>query len=90
MSLAWKLEFSDKARKQLRNLDNAIAVRIVDTLERNVEPGKDPRATGGALAGKLSNLWRYRVGDYRVLVEIEDARVTVTAVEVGHRSDIYR
>lgn len=50
----------------------------------------DPRAPGKALTGRFSGLWRYRVGDYRIICKIEDDRLVVLVVEVGHRRDIYR
>jgi mRNA interferase RelE/StbE len=88
--LAWVVNFSDKAERQLKRLDPTIRRRIVDFLEQRLARLPNPRSLGSALAGDLKGLWRYRVGDYRILCEFKDDELIVLVVEVGHRSDIYR
>lgn len=90
MRSAWTLDFAPKAAKQLRKLDRTVAVRIVETLERDLAGHETPRDFGDALVGKFTGLWRYRIGDYRAIARIEDRVVTVFVIEVGHRSDVYR
>jgi mRNA interferase RelE/StbE len=61
-----------------------------DFLEDRIASLDDPRSTGHSLTGQLSGLWRYRVGDFRIICDIQDQRLVVLVVEIGHRSEIYR
>jgi mRNA interferase RelE/StbE len=88
--LAWTIEYAETAKKQLRKLDKVTARRIVDFMDERVAPSNDPRATGKALKGPLGDLWRYRVGDYRVICDIQDKRLTVLVLQVGNRREVYR
>jgi mRNA interferase RelE/StbE len=87
--LAWTIEVSRKAERQLERLDRRTAARLLDYLEDRVATAVDPRALGKALQGNLRGTWRYRVGDYRLICKIEDRRITIVVVEIGHRRDIY-
>jgi mRNA interferase RelE/StbE len=90
-SLAWRIEVSDPAKKQLAKMGQAEAKRITAFLRTRIAPMDDPRLLGQALQGpRLGGLWRYRVGDYRVLVEIQDAKITVLVVGIGHRGEVCR
>jgi mRNA interferase RelE/StbE len=86
--LAWRIDFTPEAGRQLRKLDPLIAKRIVDLLTGRIASA--PRSTGKPLHGRLSSYWRYRVGDYRVICELEDDILRVLVIEVGHRRDIYK
>jgi len=86
--LAWTIEWTDSARKQLRKLDRQAARQIVEFVETRAAP--DPRGVGKALTAQFASLWRYRVGDYRVIVSIEDALLRILVVRVGHRREVYR
>jgi mRNA interferase RelE/StbE len=88
--LAWRIELTASAEKSLSKLDRAAAKRITTFLRERLASADDPRSTGKALAGQLAGLWRYRVGDYRLICEIEDGKLLILVVTVGHRSDIYR
>jgi mRNA interferase RelE/StbE len=88
--LAWKVEISAFARKQLGKLDKPVARRILGWLDDRIEGCKDPRPFGEPLKGDLAGLWRYRVGDFRIICEIQDDRLVVLALSVGHRRGIYR
>ena len=88
--MAWTVEISGFAQKQLGKLDKPVAARILDWLDDRIEGCKNPRHFGEALMGELSGLWRYRVGDYRVICEILDGRLVVLALSIGHRREIYR
>jgi mRNA interferase RelE/StbE len=90
VSSAWRIEYETLAQKQLRKLDRTIAVRIVRTLQRDLDRHGDPRAFGEAMIGDWTGFWRYRVGAYRAICRIEDAVVTVFVIEVGHRREVYR
>jgi mRNA interferase RelE/StbE len=86
--LAWKIELTATAKKQLSKLGKVEARRITAFLRERVV--SDPRAVGKALTGPLGGLWRYRVGDYRLICEIEGALMRVLVVKVGHRGEVYR
>ena len=88
--MAWTIEYGDTAKKQLRKLDKVTARRIVDFMDERVAQSGDTRATGKALKGPLGDLWRYRVGDYRVICDIQDKLLTVLVLQVGNRREVYR
>ncbi len=87
--MAWTVEVSDYAEKQLRKLDKPIQKRLLDWLEDRIEGCKNPRHFGEPLRGEMAGLWRYRIGDYRVICEIQDQQFIVLALAVGHRREIY-
>ena len=87
--MAWTVEVSDYAEKQLRKLDKTIQKRLLDWLEDRIEGCKNPRHFGEPLRGEMAGLWRYRIGDYRVICEIQDKQLVVLALAVGHRREIY-
>jgi mRNA interferase RelE/StbE len=88
--LAWTIEYNDTAKRQLKKLDRQVAKRIADFLDHRLAVMENPRKIGQALSGALSEYWRYRVGDYRILCDIQDSRLVVLVIEVGHRGDVYR
>lgn len=88
--MAWTIEYTDTAKKQLAKLDKQVAKRILDYMDTRIAPAADPRTEGKPLKGVLGALWRYRVGDYRLFCEIEDQRVRILVVRVGNRRDVYR
>jgi mRNA interferase RelE/StbE len=85
----WRLLFSDKADRQLDKLDASSSRIIVAWLLKNIDGCENPRAFGKALRADHSGEWRYRVGKYRVLVEIRDDELVILALSVGHRSSVY-
>lgn len=89
--MAWRIEFDDKARKDLAALDKIIARRITAFLRERVSTLDDPRSIGEALKGsKLDAFWKYRVGDYRVIASIEDEALRILVVRIGNRKEVYR
>jgi mRNA interferase RelE/StbE len=89
--MAWSVEISAGARKALARLDPPAARAILNFLDEKVARGPDPRASGKALGGStLGAFWRWRVGDYRIVADIQDRRVTVLVVRIGHRREVYR
>lgn len=88
--MAWAIEYAETAKKQLRKLDRAAARRIVDFMDERVATSDDPRALGKALKGPLGDLWRYRVGDFRVICDIQDKVLMVLVLQVGNRREVYR
>ena len=87
--MAWTVEIADVAERQLRKLDPPVQRRIVDWLDDRIEGCKNPRHFGEPLRGDLSGLWRYRVGDYRVICQIRDEHLLVLALAIGHRREVY-
>jgi len=90
VTLAWTIDFTDTAKEQLRKLDKQAARRIVDYMDERIGGLENPRNTGRALTGPLGSFWRYRVGDYRVICDIQDGALSVLVVQVGNRREIYR
>lgn len=90
MSSGWKVEYTETALAALRKLDKPVARRIMDYLDAHIVGQDAPRATGKRLQGPLGGLWRYRVGDMRVICQIEDQVLRVLVLRLGKRSDIYR
>jgi len=87
--LAWSVELSVAAQRQLGKLGAADATRIAKTL-RQIAALDDPRQRGKALTGEYAGLWRYRIGDWRVIAKIEDRRLVIVVIALGHRREIYR
>lgn len=85
----WAYRFDDRALKELKKLDRDARVAIIACLDERVTGNVDPRQFGKALKANLSGLWRYRVGDFRILCQIKDQELVVLVVAVGHRKDIY-
>ena len=88
--MAWRIEFVPAAAKELKKLGRSEAARIIATLETRIATLDEPRQLGSALTGDLVGLWRWRIGDYRVVARIEDERVTILVVRVAHRKEVYR
>ena len=87
--MVYKVELSDLAKKQLKKLDDSVAKMILKWLKKNVDGCDDPRVHGKYLEGNLSEYWRYRVGDYRILCIIDDGRLIVQAISIGNRKNVY-
>lgn len=90
-SLAWQIDLSDTARKQLLKIGRAEAKRVTAFLRDRLAPLADPGQIGHALKGAAyADLWRYRVGDYRIVASIEHEQVRILVVRIGHRREVYR
>lgn len=85
----YHVEFTNEAKKTLKKLDRHTAMLITAWIRKNLEGCSDPRQHGKGLTANRSGQWRYRVGDYRLIAEIEDEKVTILILTVGHRKDIY-
>lgn len=86
--MAWTVEISDIAERQLRRLDRPVQKRLLDWLDDRIEGCKNPRHFGEPLRGDLSGLWRYRVGDYRIICQIQDEQLVVLALAVGRARNL--
>jgi mRNA interferase RelE/StbE len=89
--LAWKIEFSEGAKKSIGKLDRQVASRIVRFLSERVAALDDPRSIGEALTGStLGEFWKYRVGDWRLVCSIQDDKVVVYVLKIGNRREVYK
>jgi mRNA interferase RelE/StbE len=89
--LAWRIDLADEAAKELARLDKPVARRIVVFLRERLAMLDDPRSIGEALKGqRLGGLWKYRVGDWRIIASIEDDLVRILVVRIGNRREVYR
>jgi mRNA interferase RelE/StbE len=87
--LVWTVNYTDTARGQLSKLDKQTARRILDYMDKRVSGQDNPRSSGKALTGPLGGLWRFRVGDYRIICDIQDGAVVILVLKIGHRSKVY-
>lgn len=87
--MSYKLKFTHDVQKTLRKMDKHQAKLIVRWLYQNVDDIDNPRSIGKGLTANRSGQWRYRVGNYRVIVEIDDGNMIVVAINIGHRRSIY-
>lgn len=85
---SWTVEFDDRARRELRLLDPGVQQAILKYLRQRIVGPEDPRHFGNPLRRNLAGLWRYRVEDYRLICRIEDNRVVMLVLQVGHRREI--
>jgi len=86
----WTVEFDTRAARELRALDHTTRRRILRFLRQRIAGDEDPRRLGRPLKGQSVPLWRYRVGDHRLVCSIEDDRLIVLVVRLGHRNEVYR
>ena len=85
----YKLEYSKEALKDLKRLDNSVARVIYAWMKKNIEGCENPRVHGKGLSSNRSGQWRYRIGDYRLICDINDSELVILAVSIGHRRDVY-
>jgi mRNA interferase RelE/StbE len=86
----WTIEITRTAEKQIKKLDRAAQTLVVRFLRERLKSADSPLQFGKPLRGDKDGLWRYRAGDYRIICKIQDYKVTVLVLEVGHRKDVYR
>jgi mRNA interferase RelE/StbE len=87
--LAWKIEYDEGAVRDLRKLDRQVQREILDYMDRRIAKAEDPRAFGKPLRHTKFGLWRYRWRDYRTICRLQDAKLIVLVVAIGHRSTVY-
>ena len=88
--MVYKLEFSKRFDRQFSKLDKSTQRYIFNWLIKHLDNVENPRYSGKSLTGNKQGLWRYRIGNYRVIVDISDTNCVIIAVEVGHRTFIYK
>jgi mRNA interferase RelE/StbE len=87
--MVWRIEFLATAKRELKKLDKRWQIAILDYLEDEIAGLENPRSRGKALVGEKQGLWRYRVIDYRIVCEIQDAELVIVAITIGHRKNVY-
>lgn len=85
----YKVKYEKQARKTLKKMDKFQSSMIISWIEKNLIGTENPKLHGKGLVGNKSGLWRYRVGDYRIIADIQEETVTILIVSIGHRRDIY-
>lgn len=87
--MAWQVEFDPDALKDLRKLDKPIQIRLVGFLRTRVSSLSNPRDIGEALSGqRLGNYWKYHVGDWRIICDIQDQKTLVRVLRIGNRREV--
>ena len=87
--MKYKVIFTDKANKQLNKIDKHVASLIIGWIEKNLDGTENPRQHGKGLTGNKAEEWRYRIGDYRIICDIQDEEIIILVLEIGHRRNIY-
>ena len=87
--MKYDVEYSKTAVNTIKKMDSSTSKLIKTWIEKNLINTENPRIKGKALTGDLKGLWRYRVGDYRILAEIQDTKIVILILDIGHRSKIY-
>jgi Cytotoxic translational repressor of toxin-antitoxin stability system len=88
--VTYHVVFSDQALKDLKKLDKHTSMMILGWIRKNLEGCSDPRQKGKGLTANRSGQWRYRIGDFRLLTEIQEDKIVILVLNVGHRRDIYK
>ncbi|HHU76799.1 MAG TPA: type II toxin-antitoxin system RelE/ParE family toxin [Firmicutes bacterium] len=88
--MKYKILFDKNADRQLKKINTTQQRIIVDWIAKNLENTDDPRILGKSLIDNLKDYWRYRIGNYRIIAEINDDEVKILIIEIGHRKDIYK
>lgn len=88
--MIYELRTDRRFDKAFKKLDRPVQMMLKDWIEKNLMDTDDPRRIGRALTGNLSDIWRYRIGNYRLLCKIDDGALIIFALNIGHRKDIYK
>ncbi len=88
--MMWTVVFEEEAKCDLKKLGVAERLRISIAIGERIAARENPRLIGEALSGRFKGLWKYRVGDYRIIAKIEDQTIIIYIIAIGHRSEVYR
>ena len=86
--MSWTIKINSQASKYLKKVDKSVQQKIIMGINKLKEI-EDPRKIGKALQGKYVGFWRYRLGDYRIICEIQDESITILVIKIGHRKEVY-
>lgn len=87
--MTYHVELTEQARKALKKMDRQTAMMLTAWIRKNLEGCTDPRQHGKGLTANRSGQWRYRVGDYRIIADIQDDRIVILILTIGHRKEVY-
>ncbi len=87
--MSYRIVFTKSAKKKFDRLDHSTRLILTKWIAKHLENAKDPRLSGKALSANRVGQWRYRIGDYRLIAEIEDDKLIILFIDVGHRREIY-
>ena len=90
MTMWYEVQYSERALRELKKMDKYTRQMIYSWIDKNLNGCEDPRQRGKGLTANRSGQWRYRIGDYRLICQIQDAQLVILALSVGHRSTIYK
>lgn len=85
----WRIEYTDIAERAILKLDKPVRIRILAFMRERIVTAEDPKRLAEPLTGEFRGLWRFRVGDYRIICDIETGVRVVEVLDVGHRSSVY-
>ena len=89
--MAWTIKYTETSQRQLKKLDRSLALRVLDYMDERIATLEDPRNQGKNLVGpKMGSNWRYRVGDLRVICDLQDQVLLILVIEIGHRRKVDR
>ena len=88
--MGWTIEYDRRVLKDMKKLDMSVQRQILDYFDECIAPSRNPRRFAKSLKSRFSGLWRYRIGDYRAICRIEDQKLVVLVVRIGHRSGVYK
>ena len=88
--MIFKVEYSNRAYKQLKKMDKYTRTMLLSWITKNIVDCEDPFIHGKEFKGNLKGQWRYRVGDYRIITEIQESHLIILVLNIGHRKEIYR
>lgn len=88
--MVWTIKYTETAKKQLKKLDRQTARRVLEYMDEHVATREDPCSPGEALTGPLGGLWRYRIGDLRVICDVQNGALMILVIELGNRREVYR
>lgn len=89
--MTWNINYAESVKKDVQKFDVSTRKRLKNFIEYRLAKMENPRTIGGALTGsKLGQFWKFRVGDYRIISEIQDKTLTILIIEIGHRKEVYR
>ena len=88
--MGYDVVYSKEAIKSLKKIDKGQRILLYNWIEHNLINIENPRSNGKVLNGNLKDYWRYRVGEYRIIADIQDKNITIVIVNVGHRREVYK